>query len=126
MSYTALEASCTIAEGILQAVACFYMGRTAHWGVMLGYLKEAHLDGIPGAHDAKLMYAGSLRWLITIAFVFLPWSFLVWPNSGEKNADDSSVFGIMFCCGMIVPLIGQWLFWAGFISLAGDRYVVSH
>ena len=126
MNYTALGASCTIAEGILQAVACFYMGRTAHWGVMLGYLKGGHLDGIPGAHDAKLMYAGSLLWLITIAFVFLPWGFLVWPNSEEKDADLSSMLGIIFCFCMIVPLIGQWLFWGGFIGLAGDRYVVSH
>ena len=124
-NYTALGASCTIAEGILQAVACFYMGRTAHWGVMLGYLKGGHLDGIPGGHDAKLMYAGSLLWLSTIAFVFLPWSFLVWPSS-EKEADKSSFLGILFCCCMILPLIGQWLFWAGFIGLAGDRYVVSH
>lgn len=126
MNYTALGASCTIAEGILQAVACFYMGRTAHWGVMLGYLKGGHLDDIPGAHDAKLMYAGSLLWLITIAFVFLPWGFLVWPSSEEKNEYASSVLGIIFCCCMIVPLIGQWLFWAGFIGLAGDRYVASH
>lgn len=126
MNYTALGASCTIAEGILQAVACFYMGRTAHWGVMLGYLKGGHLDGIPGVHDAKLMYAGSLLWLITIAFVFLPWGFLVWPSSEEKDEYASSVLGIIFCCCMIVPLIGQWLFWAGFIGLAGDRYVASH
>ena len=125
-NYTALGASCTIAEGILQAVACFYMGRTAHWGVMLGYLKRGHLDGIPGAHDAKLMYAGSLLWLITIAFIFLPWFFLVWPSSEEKDAEDSSIFGIIFCCCMILPLIGQWLFWAGFVGLAGDRYVGSH
>ena len=126
MNYTALGASCTIAEGILQAVACFYMGRTAHWGVMLGYLKGGHLDGIPGGHDAKLMYAGSLLWLVTIAFVFLPWFLLVWPDGEEKDAELSSVLGIVFCCCMIVPLIGQWLFWAGFIDLAGDRYVASH
>lgn len=121
MNYTALGASYTIAEGILQAVACFYMGRTAHWGVMLGYLKGAHLDGIPGAYDAKLMYAGSLLWLITIAFVFLPWCFFVWPDSEGRDADLSSLLGIAFCCCMIVPLIGQWLFWAGFIGLVSDR-----
>ena len=126
MNYTALGASCTIAEGILQAVACFYMGRTAHWGVMLGYLKGGHLDGIPGGHDAKLMYAGSLLWLITIVFIFLPWFVLVLPSSEKKDADLSSTSGIIFCCCMIMPLIGQWLFWAGFIGLAGDRYVVSH
>ena len=123
MTYTALGASCTIAEGILQAVACFYMGRTAHWGVMLGYLKAGHLDGIPGASDAKLMYAGSLLWLITIAFVFLPWLYLALIGDEGKGA---SIGGTIFCCLMIVPLIGQWLFWAGFIGLAGDRYVVSH
>ena len=93
---------------------------------MLEYLKGGHLDGIPGAHDAKLMYTGSLLWLITIAFLFLPWSFLVWPGSTEKDAYLSSMLGIAFCCCMIVPLIGQWLFWAGFIGLAGDRYVASH
>ena len=123
MNYTALGASCTIAEGILQAVACFYMGRTAHWGVMLGYLKAGHLDGKPGAYDAKLMYAGSLLWLVTIAFVFLPWFILAFV--GDKE-DDASIAGIIFCCLMIAPLIGQWLFWAGFISLAGDRYDVSN
>ena len=125
MNYTALGASCTIAEGILQAVASFYIGRTAHWGVMLGYLRKGHLDGIPGAADAKLMYAGSLLWLITIAFIFLPWSFLVLPSSKGKDADFASGAGGLFCFCMILPLIGQWLFWAGFVGLAGDRYVVS-
>ena len=123
-NYTALGASCTIAEGILQVLACFYMGRTAHWGVMLGYLKEGHVNGAPGAYDAKMMYAGSLLWLITVALIFLPWLVLVF--KGEKDAEDSTIAGFLFCFCMIMPLIGQWLFWAGFIGLAGDRYVLFH
>lgn len=124
--YTSLGASCTIAEGILQTMASFYIGRTAHWAVMLGYLKKGHLDGIPGAHDAKMMYAGVLLWLITIAFPLVVWLFLVgyiWCSSHKKQqgSHDVIMFGICFTITMVLPLIGQWLFWAGFIGLAGDR-----
>lgn len=126
--YTSLGASCTFAEGILQTIACVYMGRTAHWGAVLDYLKHGHLGGIPGAHDATIMYAGSLLWLATIGFLFA-WALACFfvdylPSSTER--DNFGVQGIIFSCLIILPLIGQWLFWAGFIGLAGDRYVLSH
>ena len=122
--YTSLGASCTIAEGILQTMASFYIGRTAHWAAILGYLRIGHLDGIPGAHDAKMMYAGVLLWLITIAFALVVWLFLVcytWCSSKKEGSNDVIIFGVCFTITMILPLIGQWLFWAGFIGLAGDR-----
>ena len=125
--YTSLGASCTIAEGILQIMASFYIGKTAHWAVISGYLKQGHLGGIPGAHDAKIMYAGVLLWLITIAFAFVVWVFLLcYTASSGKTAGQRTIisFGIWFTLSMILPLIGQWLFWVGFIGLAGDRLVL--
>lgn len=125
--YTSLGASCTIAEGILQIMASFYIGKTAHWAVISGYLKKGHLGDIPGAHDAKIMYAGVLLWLITIAFAFVVWLFLLCYTacSGRKEGQKVIIiFGIWFTLTMILPLIGQWLFWVGFIGLAGDRLVL--
>ena len=121
--YTSLGASCSIAEGILQGIASFYIGRTAHWGVMLGYLQKGHMEGIPGAHDAAMMYAGALLWLVTVGLMFIVWIIFTAYSmlESDKEADDSSAFGIAFSISMVLPLIGQWLFWAGFIGLAGDR-----
>jgi hypothetical protein len=39
----------------------------------------------------------------------------------SNSAEDSASFGIFFSISMILPLIGQWLFGAGFIGLAGAR-----
>ena len=125
--YTSLGASCTIAEGILQIMASFYIGKTAHWAVISGYLKQGHLGDIPGAHDAKIMYAGVLLWLITTAFAFVVWLFQLCYTtcSGKKEGHNAIIFfGIWFTLTMILPLIGQWLFWVGFIGLAGDRLVL--
>ena len=125
--YTSLGASCTIAEGILQTMASFYIGRTAHWAVISGYLKEGRLVDIPGAHDARIMYAGVLLWLITIAFAFIVWLVLLCYttcSSKKEGETDIILFGIGFTITMILPLVGQWLFWVGFIGLAGDRLVL--
>ena len=124
--YTSLGASCTIAEGILQTMASFYIGRTAHWAVISGYLKGGHLGDIPGAHDAKIMYAGVLLWLITIAFAFIVWLVLLcYTTCSRKKEGQRTIvlFGVCFTITMILPLIGQWLFWVGFIGLSGDRLV---
>ena len=126
--YTSLGASCTIAEGILQTMASFYIGRTAHWAVISGYLKEGRLGDIPGAHDAKIMYAGVLLWLITIAFAFTVWLVLLCYTTCSRKKEgqtDINLFGICFTLTMILPLVGQWLFWVGFIGLAGNRLVPS-
>ena len=125
--YTSLGASCTIAEGILQIMASFYIGKTAHWAVISGYLKEGRLDDIPGAHNAKMMYAGVLLWLITITFAFIVWLILICYTTCSRKTEghtDIIIFGVCFTITMILPLVGQWLFWAGFIGLAGDRLVL--
>ena len=125
--YTSLGASCTIAEGILQTIASFYIGRTAHWAVISGYLKKGHLDDILGAHDAKIMYAGVLLWLLTIALAFIVWLVLLGYTTcseKEKGSRDVVIFGVCFTITMILPIVGQWLFWVGFIGLAGDRLVL--
>ena len=125
--YTSLGASCTIAEGILQIMASFYIGKTAHWAVISGYLKHGHLNDIPGAHYAKIMYAGVLLWLITVAFAVVVWLVLLcYTTCTEKKEDHIAVIvaGISFTLTMILPLIGQWLFWVGFIGLAGDQLVL--
>ncbi|KAK0514037.1 hypothetical protein JMJ35_003759 [Cladonia borealis] len=125
--YTSLGASCTIAEGILQTMASFYIGKTAHWAWIYGYLKKGRLDDIPGAHNAKMMYAGVLFWLITIAFAFIVWLVLLCYTTCSRKTEGHRtiiVFGVCFTITMILPLVGQWLFWAGFIGLAGDRLVL--
>ena len=127
--YTSLGASCTIAEGILQIMASLYIGKTAHWAVISGYLKQGHLSDIPGAHDAKIMYAGVILWLVTIAFAFGVMVILLCYTASSGKTDGQSAiisFGIWFTLSMILPLIGQWLFWVGFIGLAGDRLVLLH
>ena len=125
--YTSLGASCTIAEGILQTMASFYIGKTAHWAVISGYLTGGRLDDIPGGYYAKIMYAGVLLWLITIAFAFVVWLILLcYTTCSRKDEGQKTiiVFGVCFTITMILPLLGQWLFWVGFIGLAGDRLVL--
>ena len=121
--YTSLGASSTIAEGILQIIASAYMGRTAHWADMLDYYPRGHLHGIPGGHDAAMMYAGALLWLVFVVLMFFVWILFTGFTlfSPDDAPDHAFGWGIAFCLTMAVPLIGQWLFWAGFIGLAGDR-----
>ena len=125
--YISLGASCTIAEGILQTMASFYIGRTAHWAVISGYLKKGHLGDIPGAHDAQIMYAGVLLWLITIYFALVSCFYVLYHALySEKEVGQIGIieYSIAFAIMMILPLAGQWLFWVGFIGLAGDRLVL--
>ena len=108
-------------------MASFYIGKTAHWAVISGYLKHGHLNDIPGAHYAKIMYAGVLLWLITVAFAVIVWLVLLcYTTCTEKKEDHRAVIvaGISFTLTMILPLVGQWLFWVGFIGLAGDQLVL--
>ncbi len=94
---------------------------------MLGYLKTGGLDGIPGGSDAGVWYAGCLLWLVTIFMVVLVWQLLIFcaPFCRDGERETSAFFGIVFSVTMVLPLIGQWLFWSRFIGLAGDRYVLA-
>lgn len=90
---------------------------------MLGYPKKGHLAGIPGSHDATMMYTDSLLWLVTVAAMFPVWLVLTLISvfDDSKSVEDSASSGIFFSISMVLALIGQWLSWAGFIGLAGDR-----
>ncbi|KAH8726300.1 hypothetical protein GQ44DRAFT_726275 [Phaeosphaeriaceae sp. PMI808] len=116
-----------IAEFVLQSMAMYIMGRTAHYGAARNYY-SIHLESywqIPAA--ARMMYSGALYYLVAgsvfliFAFFFIIYQML---SSKVKNLGKGNTVAIIIALWflLISSWLGSWLFWAGFVKLAGDQY----
>ncbi|KAF2031767.1 hypothetical protein EK21DRAFT_87799 [Setomelanomma holmii] len=116
-----------IAEFVLQILALYIMGRTAHYGAVRNYYK-IYLPSywaIPEA--ARRMYSGALYYLVAgslfliFAFLFITWQML---SSKVKRMGKGNTVAIVVSLWflLISTWLGSWLFWAGFVKLAGDLY----
>jgi hypothetical protein len=114
-----------IAEFVLQIMALYVMGRTAHYGAAKDYYKlyrSTYWD-IPAA--ARMMYSGALYYLVAgslfliFAFFFIMYQML---SRKVKTLGKGSTIAIVMALFflLISTWLGSWLFWAGFVSLAGD------
>ncbi|OCK83081.1 hypothetical protein K432DRAFT_379848 [Lepidopterella palustris CBS 459.81] len=114
-----------LVEIVLDLMALAYMGRTAYFATRRGYLNvfSSAYDAIP--ESARLMYAGSL-WFIVAGVIsgFYYVCFIVEALKSPSLARDGpSMFwsGVVFF-GISSTWISAWLFWAGYVKLAGDLY----
>jgi hypothetical protein len=114
------------AEVCLQVIAAYTMGRTASYGVGHGWLVIGRLNGSLG-DDAQLMYSGSLFYMVTgsigtIAGIY----WLLKTCTGELGVEDDIQEDVVGLALFLVPILlifnwlGAWLFWAGFVKVAGD------
>jgi len=107
--WTSAAKQTMIVEAIMQLVGTYYLGRTAHFATSHGYyLLHQHYDS-----DARLMYGGALFSLIC-TYLSL---FGIWMTLYEGVPLSAFVFGY-------TVYIGNWLFWAGYVKLAAELYVV--
>jgi hypothetical protein len=115
-----------VSEVILQMITANWMGTTADFGAQHGYLdtqKFLYYKG-PVVADAKLMYPAALFWLCSaffaclaaFIFLFLRRSFLKSLSDRDSAPGSIAVLGFL----LVTIWLATWLWWAGFVRLAGD------
>ena len=116
-----------IGEFILQIITLYIMGRTAHFATIHGYYKIYHKSywQIPAA--ARMMYSGALYYLVAGSlFLIAALAFILDTIFGHrvKELGKASTGGVVATLVflLISTWMGSWIFWAGFVKLAGDLY----
>lgn len=120
-----ISAACSVlvAEVFLQLITGYYMGTTAHFAATRGYYKLSTLPG-PVGHNAHLMYGAALFWLVVGSGVLIYAVLLILvvfrgTVEQDEQRERSIMHGIVLFL-LIVNWLATWLFWAGFVRLAGD------
>jgi hypothetical protein len=122
-----------IAEVLMQLAALYVMGRTVRFAIISGFYNvhksELYNSLPPGAH---MMYAGAMYYLIggsialVIAIICIGFQFAI-AKGDQMNSTRAGI--IRYLCVFLLlatTFLGSWLFWAGFVQLAGDLYVTIH
>ncbi|OCK74607.1 hypothetical protein K432DRAFT_254749, partial [Lepidopterella palustris CBS 459.81] len=122
-NFFSLGASVVTAEIILQIIAAVYIGMTANFASTHHYYLKHHLDQVPNGRDALLMYVGALLWLIFALGVLFQ---CIWAIEAIRKVARYFILNLSrWMYGLfklMLPFLAQWLFWAGFVRLAGDLY----
>ncbi|KAF2194946.1 hypothetical protein K469DRAFT_698508 [Zopfia rhizophila CBS 207.26] len=116
-----------IGEFILQIITLYIMGRTAHFATNHGYYKiyQKSYWKIPAA--ARMMYSGALYYLVAgslfliCAFLFILYTMLSSRIKFIGKASSLGIFSTLLVL-LISTWMGSWIFWAGFVKLAGTLY----
>jgi hypothetical protein len=112
------------AEIVLQCIALYIMGRSAHFGAQKGFysVTSDKYKELPAA--AKLMYAGALYYLITgTGMLIYEFWWLATTIGNEIGDQDYAVsLGFFVVLNLFTTWTGSWIFWAGFVHLAGSLY----
>ena len=107
-----------IAEVVLNLIACYYVGITAHFGATHGFYQIGNLQG-PYRVSAQIFYAGALLFLIGCFGSIVSTLTMVWAmHSSERHV---RVF-MFLCIAGTSTWLSSWLFWSGYVRLAGDLY----
>ncbi|ORY13967.1 hypothetical protein BCR34DRAFT_250074 [Clohesyomyces aquaticus] len=126
--YASFALSHLIAEIILQILAAPSVGYAAGLAATRGILIQGRLHN----QYAKLMYGGTFFWLCSsfVFFVGTLWVFrrrlfFLFSRNLYAKKEQNSVSCTAFLGGGFIFLtqyIALWLFWGGFIGLAGETY----
>jgi hypothetical protein len=116
-----------IGEIVLQCIAMYIMGRTAHFAATHEFY-QVHQTKLYKSmpHGAHMMYAGALYYLIVgsigmiCAIVFLAFAFWAAKKEGDRPEISRKLGYIAAVLLLMSTWMGSWLFWAGFVELAGD------
>ena len=112
-----------IAEVLLQLASLYIMGRTAHFAVINGFYKLTNSPSLPrGAH---MMYAGALYYLIagSLSLIIAIIAIIVQGISTRYEQSNAARVIRVVCVLLLLgsTFLGSWLFWAGFVQLAGHQ-----
>ena len=117
-----------LAEFCLLILGLVVMGRTAHFAASNGYYRLGQLhSSLP--HWAHVMYAGALYYLVggiglgIMQFIALVFFFRMRRREieGQDSQPDGTLVGPLFLIlSLITFWLSSWLFWAGFVHVAGD------
>lgn len=118
--YIKATKAAAIAEFLLQLISSYYSGMTVHFASKHHYYNPGHLTG-ENANDARLMYVGALISLIFMFPTLCSLVFLVVRERDEYRPGGrlSSLFVILVIISC-TSWLGSWLFWIGFVRLAGE------
>ena len=113
--YTAAAKGALMAELALLLIGSYYMGYTAHFAASHGYYLIGHLQG-PYGQSAHVMYAGALLYLISLVIALLCIVCLI-----TIDYEDLGITSyVLVFLVIITSYTGSWMFWAGYVFLAGD------
>ena len=98
------------AEVVLQLMSSYYMGRTVHFAAD----KEFYSHPGTAPEDARVMYAGALLSLVSLFFTLLS---LIYILFSDAEYDTSFFVVVLIGC---TSWLGSWIFWGGFVGLAGN------
>jgi hypothetical protein len=121
--WTSAAMQTLVTEAAMLLLGSYYMGLTVHHASTHGYLLLHHLDGVPYRSDFLLMTIGALLYLI------LAWASLVglitliqMVFKGDAAFDDTRVvYGALAVA--LFPWLASWLFFVGYVRLAGPLQV---
>jgi hypothetical protein len=124
-------------ELVMQLIALVLMGKTAYFATVRGFynINSTGYRSLP--ESAHVMYAGALYYMVTgclalagmILLLGLTWLVL----SGQSGDDGEGLtYMALDFIRMAFPVLlllstflGSWLFWVGFVSLVGDKYMIK-
>ena len=112
-SYAAAAKGAVLAEIFLLIFGSYYMGRTAHFAATQGFYKTNALAGSPYVWSALVMYSGALLFLVSLLPAIASGIMLLRFGRGVR------IYFFVFFMSFS-SLLGSWLFWDGFVYLAGD------
>ncbi|KAK0702661.1 hypothetical protein B0H67DRAFT_650048 [Lasiosphaeris hirsuta] len=116
-------------EICLQLTASYNMGRTVVFASRRGYYVLGNLPPGQMGQSVHMMYAAALYWLcgqVLLGVVGLAIAFAIaFPHYCSRRDISRTAHGvvILMTASMIpVSWLASWLFWAGYVKLAGDLY----
>jgi hypothetical protein len=122
-----------VAEFILQFIASYYVGSTVKFAASHGYYKNmvvgADTEMVIGA---QLMYGAAIFWLLSFILLtlwFIPTlcTLLLYYRGRFSNSKavgpSRTALTPIGVASFFTAWIASWLFWAGYVHLAGDLYV---
>jgi len=121
------------AEFVLQLIAMYPMGVAAHFGAQHGYVTVWTAEYARLSTAERLMYGGAMYYLTVGALYLLLclglWGYFFLSGDGllDRSSDDKKkpssedlVIGPISIL-LVTTWLASWLFWAGFVKLAGRR-----
>lgn len=119
--WSSAAAQTLITEFVLLIVGAYYMGKTANFAQLHGYYLGKFPSSFGQSSDAKLMYAGALVYLVMLwVSLIIIGTGIVWASAGPVDGLSSAIAGGFIIGGASWTWIGSWLFWAGYLKLAGS------
>jgi hypothetical protein len=113
-------------EIVLQGIALYIMGRTAHFAASLGYYKIGTTTYKELPKSAHIMYAGALYYLITGGMMLVFEVICILGSFCFKGRLSDDAYSAWIALYVVVNLfttwLGSWIFWVGFVRLAGPQY----